>query len=189
MRPHVGSGRRIHDGQKIHQSFMVYHGDTYVPKARPTMGDVNFWKKCREDHGTRSIWLESDFKKYAGELVNRYQERPRDQNLIRTLHDIAITGRNMFIYDYSVTYWSNFQVDGLHAVAENVYAACQKHDIKIEFCMQLLLNTSDIIARSSRALKLGHSRNIKIKILEALNERKISKYEARSLLQSCMDCE
>jgi len=51
VRPHLGSGRKIHRGQKIHSSLLRADGSTsenYIPNARPFDDDPSFWEKLRD---------------------------------------------------------------------------------------------------------------------------------------------
>ena len=45
IRPHLGSPRKIHPGQKIHSSLMLSDKAKYTAKARPLDDNPNFWEK------------------------------------------------------------------------------------------------------------------------------------------------
>lgn len=61
IRPHLGSSRKIHPGQKIHSSLLLDDGAStdYTPMARPVDDDFLFWSKVRADK-FKSEWLEID---------------------------------------------------------------------------------------------------------------------------------
>jgi len=49
IRPHLGSPRKIHAGQKIHSSLMLSNNRRYTPKARPLDDSPDFWEEAREN--------------------------------------------------------------------------------------------------------------------------------------------
>ncbi|KIK04380.1 hypothetical protein K443DRAFT_4683 [Laccaria amethystina LaAM-08-1] len=65
--PHLGKGRKIHRGQKIHTSLVRARGSTaenYIPQARPFDNDPSFWDMLRDEGkeptANVSEWLELD---------------------------------------------------------------------------------------------------------------------------------
>jgi len=70
IRPHLGSPRKIHPGQRIHSSLTLTDktDGEYTPKARPLGDEPGFWKEARTKH---SQWLELDLYEYADTLVKR----------------------------------------------------------------------------------------------------------------------
>ena len=67
VRPHLGSSRKIHQGQKIHISLVPAAGSTtenYFPKARPFDDNPSFWQMLsgeeKELNVNISKWLEVD---------------------------------------------------------------------------------------------------------------------------------
>ena len=59
VRPHLGSGRKIHANQKIHSSLLVAGKlmSGYTPKALPLDDDPSFWEAARlEVLGDRLEW-------------------------------------------------------------------------------------------------------------------------------------
>jgi hypothetical protein len=65
IRPHLGSPRKLHPGQKIHSSLMLSDKAKYTPKARP-LNDDNFWDKGLKGLGD---WLEYDLHEETQTLV------------------------------------------------------------------------------------------------------------------------
>ena len=49
LRPHLGRGRKIHKGQKIHASLLLA-SSSYIPKARP-YDDIKWNEFCAYDGG------------------------------------------------------------------------------------------------------------------------------------------
>jgi hypothetical protein len=67
IRPHFGSSRKIHSGQKIHSSLLLSNNKEYTPKARPLDDDPGFWEEARKNG--LGDWLELDLCEYTGNLV------------------------------------------------------------------------------------------------------------------------
>jgi hypothetical protein len=91
IRPHLGSSRKIHRGQKIHSSLVLSdktRGE-YTPKACPLEGGPDFWEKVR----TKGLgdWLERDLYEYTETLVNRLIGKDPGTAL-QTLRQTAISG-------------------------------------------------------------------------------------------------
>ncbi|KAJ2912081.1 hypothetical protein MD484_g8331, partial [Candolleomyces efflorescens] len=97
FRPHLGSARKIHRGQKIHSSLILAKTE-YQPKARPPPPDFDptpdlarvrsqqlsredgFWKALRDDGLSNSMgWLEIDLFGYAELLIKRFLAGKEDQ--------------------------------------------------------------------------------------------------------------
>jgi len=91
IRPHLGSSRKIHPGQKIHGSLILSdktRGE-YIPKARPLDGDPTFWEKAR----TKGLgdWLERDLYEQTHALLQRLiTESPG--TVLQTLRQTAMSG-------------------------------------------------------------------------------------------------
>jgi hypothetical protein len=94
IRPHLGSSRKIHRGQRIHSSLMLTdktHRE-YTPKARPLGDDPNFWENARTT-GLRD-WLELDLYEYTETLVKCLgTEHPINGTTLQTLRQTAISGK------------------------------------------------------------------------------------------------
>ena len=98
VRPHLGRGRRIHRGQKIHSSLVrasVSTAEDYIPKARPFNENPLFWEMLRD--GEKEVtayiseWLELDLyeqsKRAAEKLVDG------DDTALKSLLDVFILGK------------------------------------------------------------------------------------------------
>jgi hypothetical protein len=67
IRPHLGTSRKIHPGQKIHSSLLLSDNRGYTPKALPLDNDPGFWEEVRRKGlGYR---LERDLYEYTKTLV------------------------------------------------------------------------------------------------------------------------
>jgi len=93
--PHLGSGRKIHPGQKIHSSLMLTDKTRreYTPQARPPKDDPNFWERAH----TRGLggWLERDLYEYTKTLVMSLgTESPVDGPTLKTLRQTAKSSRS-----------------------------------------------------------------------------------------------
>ena len=91
IRPHLGSSRKIHSGQKIHSSLILSdkkRGE-YTPKARPPDEDPNFW--ARGLAMGLGDWLEPDLYEHTHALLERLiTESPG--TVLQTLHQTAMSG-------------------------------------------------------------------------------------------------
>ncbi|KJA17498.1 hypothetical protein HYPSUDRAFT_192134 [Hypholoma sublateritium FD-334 SS-4] len=151
-KPHLGSPRKIHKGQKIHSSFLLaerlINGQPYTPKARPLEDDPNFWETARKDG--LGEWLEQDLYEYVNELVKQFintlhVDMVDDSIILQNLRQIAL------------------RADGQQAVCDNLFKSIidtfEKSDSEYELkkkC-QLLNSTADILSESPDDLKQAHS--------------------------------
>jgi hypothetical protein len=96
IRPHLGSPRKIHSGQKIHSSLMLSNNTKYTPKALPLDNDPGFWEEVRRKG--LGDWLERDLYEYTLTLVKSLVgECPG--TALQTLEQTAMSGtpaRNTF---------------------------------------------------------------------------------------------
>jgi len=78
IRPHLGSSRKIHPGQRIHTSFVLSDNTEYIPKARSAVNEDGFWGDLRDESQTelRHKWLERDLKDYTWDIVRRFIDKP-----------------------------------------------------------------------------------------------------------------
>jgi hypothetical protein len=87
IRPHLGAGRKIHHGQKIHSSLLLANNErNYTPKARPP--DRSLIWKTLHDKGFGS--------KMAGQWVefDLYQStKTAVENLVTSLKDDVAPGK------------------------------------------------------------------------------------------------
>ncbi len=90
FRPHFGSPRKIHEGQKIHSSFLLadklINGQAYTPKACPVGDNPVFWQNARK-HGLGQ-WLELDLYEYIDKLVKGFVDM-LDIDLLECLNQTA----------------------------------------------------------------------------------------------------
>jgi hypothetical protein len=90
IRPHLGSPRKIHPGQKIHSSLTLTDktDGEYTPKARPLDDDPGFWEEARTKHNN---WLELDLYEYTETLVKQFvTDAPG--TALQTLRQTAMSG-------------------------------------------------------------------------------------------------
>ena len=99
VRPHLGSGRKIHQGQKIHSSLVRAGGSTaenYIPKARPLGDEIFFWQmlrnKKKEPTADVSEWLELDLYEYSKLAVEKLVTEC-DNTALKSLHHTSISGK------------------------------------------------------------------------------------------------
>ncbi|CAA7268966.1 unnamed protein product [Cyclocybe aegerita] len=73
--PHLGAGRKIHPGQKIHSSLLLTdkQSEVYTPKARPPERN-GFWEKLRKGEETKGKWLEVDLHEIVKDIVDNFAE-------------------------------------------------------------------------------------------------------------------
>ncbi|KJA23446.1 hypothetical protein HYPSUDRAFT_137751 [Hypholoma sublateritium FD-334 SS-4] len=99
-KPHLGSPRKIHVGQKIHSSFFltsnVCNGEPYTPKACPLHDDTSFWQPARWEKELCS-WLVPDTYEHLDSLVDRFIDEP-DIDLLVSLHQIASWSKQASIF-------------------------------------------------------------------------------------------
>jgi hypothetical protein len=70
-RPHLGSTRKIHPGQKIHSSLLLSK-KVYSPKARTPEGDTTFWDRLRKEEGFKRKWVEFDLYEHAANVMDDF---------------------------------------------------------------------------------------------------------------------
>jgi hypothetical protein len=146
IRPHLGSSRKIHRGQKIHGSLVLSDNKNYTPKACPLYDGPSFWKDARtKGLGDR---LELDLYEYAQTLVKNVISEPSGAAL-QNLQQTAIWGTPLSILQiFSVAYVGLFLADGLQAVYDAVIRALSKLDPGAK--LRLLESTADIIGKGVR---------------------------------------
>ena len=89
-RPHLGSTRKIHPGQKIHSSLLLSN-KFYHPKARPPEGDITFWDRLRYEEDFRCKWVEFDLYEHAANVMEDFIIDPN--NTSHTLCSIAASSK------------------------------------------------------------------------------------------------
>ena len=89
IRPHLGSSRKIHSGQKIHGSLTLSNNTNYTPKARPLDDNPNFWENARKNG--LGDWLERDLYEYTYTLVEKLVGG-RPGTALQTLRETVISG-------------------------------------------------------------------------------------------------
>ncbi|PPQ70201.1 hypothetical protein CVT25_011552 [Psilocybe cyanescens] len=177
FKPHLGSSRKIHPGQKIHSSFILADKPVYTPKARPLSDETDFWSKFRNDDKVSANWLERDLYSYADDLVKQYIDK-QDLVVLQTLYQITS--------GFFVAYRQHFEADGRQAVCKSLY----ERVIRIGNPWterQILLSTMDILGSSARELKLTHSSKIRSLVLDLLKSEIISRPEARQIVECWTD--
>jgi len=93
IRPHLGSSRKIHPGQKIHGSFFL--GDMpYTPKARPLEADIGFWETLRSEK-FESDWVELELLDKTRVIGERFCAG--DPDAIYSLQKIATSRKLLFL--------------------------------------------------------------------------------------------
>jgi hypothetical protein len=99
IRPHLGSSRKIHPGQKIHSSLTLSNNTKYTPKARPLDDDPLFWVHAHENG--LGDWLELDLYEYTETLVERLiGERPG--TALQTLRETVMSGTSAQFFTFSL---------------------------------------------------------------------------------------
>ncbi|KAJ2933545.1 hypothetical protein H1R20_g3565, partial [Candolleomyces eurysporus] len=159
--PHFGSTRKIHEGQKIHYSFVL--GETaspYVPKARPHglqshahPNDLSFWDTLRNEPLQNSTkLLEIDTFYHGADAVRKILANlPVDDVLKQVFADE--TGPQFF-YDEvieTIRSWDN-----------------RVPELELDAKYELLRNTVDILQEYSGNIKLGKWRDISAPLVELL---------------------
>ena len=90
-RPHLGSPRKIHPGQKVHSSVLLSN-KVYNPIARPPGGDTTFWDRLRHEKDFRCQWVEFDLYEHATNVMEDFIVDPN--NTSRTLRNIAASSKS-----------------------------------------------------------------------------------------------
>ncbi|KJA23435.1 hypothetical protein HYPSUDRAFT_137760, partial [Hypholoma sublateritium FD-334 SS-4] len=149
-KPHCGSPRKIHKGQKIHSSLLLaaklIDGQAYNPKARPLEDNPDFWETSRNKG--LGEWLEQDLYEIFTKLhweVNQFIS----YILLGVAENISCLA------------------DGRKAVCEGLYKSVVKAlekpdpDYMIDKKWKLLKSTVDILSKSPDELKQAHSLKIR----------------------------
>lgn len=164
FRPHLGSSRKIHPGQKIHSSLMLTDKTRreYTPKARPLDDDPNFWEKA---HTTGlGNWLELDLYEYTKTLVRSLgtNECPDNGTALQTLRQTVISGKPTPFFRHFTVYRDRLLADGWQAVYEGVIGTLRY--INLETKHRFLHSAMDILAgkspQGSTSRKLSRSNKI-----------------------------
>jgi len=92
-RPHLGSTRKIHPGQKIHSSLLLFNR-VYNPKARPPEGDITFWDNLRNEEGFKCKWVEFDLYEHAANVMEDFIQVVDPDNTSHTLRNIAASSKS-----------------------------------------------------------------------------------------------
>ena len=92
VRPHLGSGRKIHANQKIHGSLLLAGKlkSEYTPKARLPDDNLSFWDTARKE-GLRH-WLELDLNDAVRAHVGKFITDHHDSTVWENLRQIATWG-------------------------------------------------------------------------------------------------
>ena len=93
FRPHPGSSRTIHPGQKIHSSVTLANSSVikkYIPEARPLEGSVsfsqNFWDPEWKDLRTS---VEFDLDEHLEEAIEAIVANPNNANAWQILRQVG----------------------------------------------------------------------------------------------------
>jgi len=89
-RPHLGSIRKIHPGQKIHSSLLLSN-KVYTPKARAPESDITFWDRLRDEEDFRFKWVEFDLYEHAANVMEDFIVDPDKTS--HTLRSIAASSK------------------------------------------------------------------------------------------------
>jgi len=89
VRPHLGSSRKIHVGQKIHGSLTLTDKSRYTPKARPPQNDPPFWDMVRKEG--LGEWRAVDLYEYTQTLVEKFVN-DGDSTVWKFLRQTATSG-------------------------------------------------------------------------------------------------
>jgi len=89
VRPHLGSSRKIHVGQKIHGSLTLTDKTRYTPKARPPKNDPPFWDIVRKEG--LGEWQAVDLYEYTQTLVEKFVN-DGDSTVWQILRQTATSG-------------------------------------------------------------------------------------------------
>ena len=104
VRPHLGSGRKIHPGQKIHSALVRARGpsaENHIPKASvfdDNHDNNSFWANLRgwgrEPTANIPEWLEVDLYEYSKLAVDKLVSEGDDTALnLKSLHHASISGK------------------------------------------------------------------------------------------------
>jgi hypothetical protein len=103
-RPHLGGGRKIHLGQKIHYSFIegAKKKNDYTPKARPLDDSSDFWKAlCNNALNGSTQLIEKDTFYRAADAVKKLlaKEESEAHELFKEIFsDSTLTSMLPFIW-------------------------------------------------------------------------------------------
>ena len=94
-RPHLGAGRKIHPGQKIHASLILANRDRYTPRARPPEHLTGFWEKIGPN--VMRDWLEFDVYDEIDEAVSKFLAEEDDAAAVvglKSLDNSRVSGES-----------------------------------------------------------------------------------------------
>ena len=173
VRPHLGSGRKIHANQKIHGSLLLAGNLTreYTPRARPLYDDASFWERARQEG--LGDWLELDLYDAVRAHVENFITE--DNNTVwRILRQTATWGKLAQYLRFFVAHIWPHLADGRQAVYDQVINELKKPALKPEIMFQLLHNTVDILGGHTAYLKLSPSIEIwpLVAVLRCSNEKR-----------------
>jgi len=99
LRPHLGSGRKIHEGQRVHSSLVLARRTEYIPKARPLDDDESFWRHLLDEGATglqfRHDWLEHDLADLTWDSIGRFiSDATGDGSILDGLRLYTATGKS-----------------------------------------------------------------------------------------------
>lgn len=103
VRPHLGSGRKIQLGQKIHGSVMLLNDKVYTPKACPVINECyerSFWERLRTGEEKTHEWLELDLGEHIENMVQQLINQDNDDSL-QSLRQIIITSKPAVCFLFS----------------------------------------------------------------------------------------
>ena len=101
IRPHLGSSRKFHPGQKIHGSFFL--GDIpYTPKARPLGDDIGFWETLRSKRFSSDL-VELELYEKTGLVVESFNDKRADA--VDSLQKIATSSKLFSLFLFSTIDW------------------------------------------------------------------------------------
>ncbi|KAF8883655.1 WD40-repeat-containing domain protein [Gymnopilus junonius] len=89
-KPHLGKGRKIHPGQKIHASFVLAK-QTYVPRALPPQQVEDFWQGLKPESDD-SEWLEFDLYDSIDFTVDNFIHTSGTDSAFQLPSNVAISG-------------------------------------------------------------------------------------------------
>ncbi|CAA7270819.1 unnamed protein product [Cyclocybe aegerita] len=146
-KPHLGSSRKIHEGQKIHSSLLLAESDSgygennsqsdkeasspgakprrkYTPQARlpPFSGVDSFWETLRREGltgATSCKWLELDLYESTTSIVEQLVNRDAVDAMLGRMRDIAISAEGRKALYTPVVKFLRFAVSFLSRVFED----------------------------------------------------------------------
>ena len=148
IRPHLGSSRKIHPGQRIHSSLLL--GDeasaSYNPKARPVNDDSSFWTILRTK-GFQSEWLEIDLYKATQTAMEDYIAG-NCNTALHVLNKIATSGKPTWFQSVHTVYLRLGVGDGRQAIYEKMIEVLRENVSESKVQHQLLDFSMGIFERN-----------------------------------------